>query len=107
MVTRMHKLQLVLLAWDRGYRDLGKGARKWAFERGLRRVRLTKKHFRQKEKHRQRSGSCPWGWPFVRWGSGPPMPSPPWSSRLYGSVKADKVTNVRAKFNVAVAIHLL
>ena len=74
MVTRMHKLQLVLLAWDRGYRDLGKGARKWAFERGLRRVRLTKKHFRQKEKHRQRSGSCPWGWPFVRWGSGPPMP---------------------------------
>lgn len=42
MATRMHKLQLVLLAWDGGYRGLGRGAREWAFELGLRRVRLTK-----------------------------------------------------------------
>ena len=74
MVTRMHKLQLVLLAWDGGYRDLGKGARKWAFELSLRRMRLTKLHFRQKEKHRQRSGSCPWGWPFGDGALVPPCP---------------------------------
>ena len=88
MATRMHKLQFVLLAWDGGYRGLGRGAREWAFELGLRRVRLTKQRaFYAERKTQAKIWKLSMGMALGSWGSAPPMPSPPWSTHLYGSVK--------------------